>query len=164
VRPRRHAVGRLGQRHIVVARFNSTAIKGKRLFESERLNCTACHSGFNFTNNKFENNGLYPKYQDIGRALITLDSSDTGKFRVPSLRNVAITSPYMHDGSIASLEAVVDHYEKTGNEPTPLQSEKLRAFTLTPGEKEALIAFLHALTDEKYLRDPQDSRVRDLLE
>ncbi|MBK8503749.1 MAG: cytochrome-c peroxidase [Saprospiraceae bacterium] len=108
--------------------LSSIAIAGKKLFESERLNCTACHHGFNFTNNAFENNGLYINYQDIGRALITLDSSDTGKFRVPSLRNVAITAPYMHDGSLGTLEDVIDHYEKTGNEPTQLQSKKTKRF------------------------------------
>jgi cytochrome c peroxidase len=127
------------------------ALAGKKLFESNRLNCTACHHGFNFTNNEFENNGLYEDYRDIGRALITLDSSDTGKFRVPSLRNVAITAPYMHDGSLATLGEVVDHYEKTGQNPTQLQSQKLKAFTLTGGEREALIAFLHSLTDQRYL-------------
>ena len=144
--------------------LSSVAIKGEELFESERLNCTACHQGFNFTNNEFENNGLYINYQDIGRALITLDSADTGKFRVPSLRNVAVTAPYMHDGSLGTLEEVIDHYEKIGNDPTQLQSKKLTAFTLTPGEKEALIAFLHSLTDKRYLGSFQSPMGHDPLE
>jgi len=123
-------------------------LRGKQLFESERLNCTACHSGFNFTDNSFENNGLYQTYKDVGRMLITQDSADLGKFRVPTLRNISITAPYMHDGSLSSLEEVIGHYEKVGQDPTNLQSKKLKAFNLNAEEKEALIAFLKALREK----------------
>jgi len=127
------------------------ALQGKELFESDRLNCTGCHNGFNLTNNAFENNGVYEVYKDFGRMLITADSADMGKFRVPSLRNVAITAPYMHDGSLPTLEAVIDHYEFRSNKPTELQSQKLKPFTLQIEEKKALIAFLRSLTDLAYI-------------
>ncbi len=134
------------------AALNMEAIQGKNLFESERLNCTACHSGFNFTNNKFENNGLYTQYKDSGRAMITLDSTDNGKFRVPSLRNVALTDPYMHDGSVSTLEEVINHYEKAGQYPTILQSEKIKPFELTAAETRTLIAFLESLTGRGFVK------------
>ncbi|MCB0666518.1 MAG: c-type cytochrome [Saprospiraceae bacterium] len=126
------------------------ALEGKRLFESQRLNCVACHRGFNLTDNTFENNGLYEHYEDKGRMLITADSSDLGKFRVPSLRNIAVTAPYMHDGSLPDLTSVLDHYEKSGKAPTSRQSEKIKPFQLEPQERAALIAFLFSLTDEAY--------------
>jgi cytochrome c peroxidase len=130
--------------------LTKTQQEGLALFESKKLNCTACHGGFNFTNNTFENNGLYGEYEDIGRALITMDSSDTGKFRVPSLRNVAITAPYMHDGSLTDLTSVIDHYMSIQTESRPLKSPLLYPFHLNAQEKEALISFLEALTDDNY--------------
>ena len=86
--------------------------------------------------------------------LITADSADMGKFRVPSLRNVAVTGPYMHDGSLPTLSQVLKHYEFRGNHPTKKQSKKLKAFTLKEGEKDALLAFLQSLTDTAYLSRP----------
>ena len=124
---------------------------GLSLFESKRLNCMACHRGFNLTNHAFENNGLYLEYQDIGRALITMDSSDIGKFRVPSLRNVGVTAPYMHDGSIPSLDSVINHYTSVHLKTRPLKSAHLHPFYLNQKEKDALVAFLHALTDEAFI-------------
>lgn len=131
--------------------LSQDAKRGKALFESNRLNCTACHRGTMFTNHSFENNGLHDQYQDIGRALITLDSTDIGKFRVPSLRNVSITAPYMHDGSLNTLEEVIDHYEAIGQNPKKGQSKEIRAFSLNPQEKQDLLTFLDALTDQNYL-------------
>lgn len=130
--------------------MSALALKGKELFESDRLNCTACHNGFNLTNNAFENNGLYEFYKDFGRMLITADSVDMGKFRVPSLRNVSMTGPYMHDGSIPSLAKVLEHYEFRSNHPTENQSSKIKPFTLEEDDKHALLAFLEALTDTVY--------------
>ncbi len=129
------------------------AQKGLELFRSERLNCTSCHSGFNLTNNQFENNGLYQVYEDPGRSLITLDSVDLGKFRVPSLRNIAITAPYMHDGSLQTLEEVLTHYQKAGQDPTTTQSDKLKSFILSEEEEKQLISFLQGLTDSIYLAE-----------
>lgn len=134
------------------AALNAEALQGKNLFESERLNCTACHSGFNFTNNHFENNGLYSQYTDRGRARITLDTTDNGKFRVPSLRNVTLTGPYMHDGSVSTLEEVINHYEKAGQNPTILQSDKIKPFKLSAAEIQSLIAFFESLTGRGFVK------------
>lgn len=112
------------------------AKRGMALFYSERLGCANCHSGFNFSGAwrdaqgataepTFANNG-------VGSAAV----------RVPTLRNVALTAPYMHDGSLSTLEAVLDHYQRA-NPP-------LRAFTLTEAERQELIAFLQSLTDPTF--------------
>ncbi len=130
--------------------MSDAAIRGMKLFESKKLNCSTCHGGFNFTNNAFENNGLYAQYQDLGRALITLDSFDRGKFRVPSLRNVAVTAPYMHDGTIPSLEGVIQHYEQVHQVPNRRPSDHLSDFTLSDSERSDLLSFLEALTDWQF--------------
>lgn len=129
--------------------LSDQAQHGLALFNSDRLNCAACHSGPLQTANEFANNGLYETYQDYGRGLITMDSTDRGKFRIPSLRNVAVTAPYMHDGSLANLSAVIDHYENVSSKKAPLKSPELRSFQLTASERTALVAFLHALTGEE---------------
>lgn len=85
------------------------------LFFSDRIHCSSCHSGINFTNGTFQNTGLYVVYADPGRNLITGNESDKGKFKVPTLRNIELTAPYMHDGSIATLEDVLKHYLSGGN-------------------------------------------------
>jgi cytochrome c peroxidase len=119
---------------------------GWKLF-SEKLTCTKCHPAPTFTTNKTENNGLYLHYPfDSGRFRVTHDSSDIGKFKVPTLKNCSLTSPYMHDGSIQSLGAVVEHYQKGGKHPQN-QSKDIQAFHLTPQEKRCLILFLKSLTD-----------------
>lgn len=113
------------------------------------LNCASCHTPPTFTNNALENNGLYADYSDDpGRYRITGDSADIGKFKVPSLRNVEITAPYMHDGSFSDLSQVIDHYE-SGGHPHPTKSELIIPLDLSEEEKEALIAFLNSLSDVK---------------
>ena len=77
---------------------------------SEHLQCGSCHSGFNFTDNDFYHNGQEISEEDLGRIRITHQPEDEGKFRVPTLRNIALTAPYMHDGKFATLEDVLDHY------------------------------------------------------
>lgn len=128
--------------------------RGRQLFFGERAECFHCHIGFNLTNNTFQNNGLYLIYADSGRARITERSSDIAKFKVPTLRNIAVTSPYMHDGSLATLEEVVEHYAE-GGKLHPNQSQTIRPLDLTPEEKRDLVAFLRALTDEAFLSDPE---------
>ena len=133
--------------------LGAEALRGLELFYSERLQCGSCHSGFNFRKEGWENNGLYPFYADSGRARITLDPADAGRFKVPSLRNVALTAPYMHDGGLGSLEEVIDHYARGGighRNQSPLVS----GFSLSEAEKADLIAFLESLTDESFLRNP----------
>src|SRR5690554_7794255 len=84
-----------------------------------------------------QNKGLYVEYEDLGRFNITLDSADIGKFKVPTLRNVGITAPYMHDGSFESLYEVIMHYEK-GGKSNPNKSELIQPFVLTNQEREDL--------------------------
>lgn len=128
--------------------------RGLHLFQSERLNCSACHEGFLFTNQDFTNNGLYEVYPDSGRIRLTGLENDRAVFKVPSLRNIALTAPYMHDGSLTGLEAVIDHYQ-TGGKAHPNKSPLLKAFTLTLQERADLIAFLRSLSDQKFISNPE---------
>ena len=121
--------------------------KGYKLFISERLKCVECHSGFNFTNYEITNNGLYLKYKDPGKARVTNQPEDSACFKVPSLRNVSVTAPYMHDGSLKTLDAVIRHYE-SGGANHPNKSKLIKGFDLTNIEREQLKAFLNALTDD----------------
>lgn len=136
---------------------NSTALtdqqqKGMQLFFSNRVNCTACHSGFNFTNYAFENNGLDTMYSDIGRMRFTKKESDKGLFKVPTLRNVAITGPYMHDGSIATLKEVISHYNDGGFDYDN-KSKLIVPLNLSPNEQADLVAFLESLTDTIFIKN-----------
>lgn len=120
---------------------------GYRLF-TEELNCASCHTGRAFTNSSLENNGLYEEYPDPGHYLISADSSDIGKFKVPTLRNIEITGPYMHDGSFETLEEIIKHYE-SGGKNHPNKSELIQPFDLTDQERKDLISFLKSLTDKE---------------
>ena len=122
---------------------------GKALFFSDSLACTSCHGTFLFTNQGIENNGLYEQYADSGRYRVSYLQEDIGKFKTPTLRNIELTAPYMHDGSLESLEEVINHYESGGKEHFN-QSLLIKGFTLNSTEKENLIAFLHSLTDEDF--------------
>ncbi len=127
---------------------------GMDLFFSPELNCSSCHGGFLMTDNTFQNNGYFSDYSaDNGRARITLLHEDIGKFRVPTLRNIALTSPYMHDGSVVTLEEVIDQYI-LGGSGHENQSESIKAFNINAMEKIDLINFLNALTDEEFILDP----------
>jgi len=86
--------------HLQSPVFTPSEERGMDLFFSERTNCSNCHSGFNFTNYAFENNGLYEAYEDEGRFRLTNEETDWALFKTPSLRNIALTAPYMHDGSV----------------------------------------------------------------
>ena len=130
--------------------MSPSALRGKKLFESDRVSCSSCHSGFNFTNYSFENNGLYDEYDDNGRERLTMDPNDRALFKVPSLRNVQLTGPYMHDGSMESLDEVIDHYDTGGNNHMN-KSELLKPLNLTNNEKQDLLAFLESLTDQKFI-------------
>jgi cytochrome c peroxidase len=131
-------------------------------FGSEKgAECFHCHGGFNFTNDQFMNNGLDDDagQADEGRSKVTQDPADHGRFKVPSLRNVALTGPYMHDGRFATLEAVIDHYN-TGVKPSTTLDE-LMQFNIQPGglqmtaqDKADLVAFLRTLTDTQFTVNP----------
>lgn len=132
--------------------FSADELAGLELFNSEELQCATCHSGFNFSNYEIVNNGLYSTYPDPGLARLTGLESDSGKFKVASLRNVALTLPYMHDGSINSLGEVLDHYA-AGGAGHAQQDGRVQGFELNSVEKEQLIAFLHTLTDYSFCQD-----------
>lgn len=120
--------------------------RGLTLFDG-KAGCRACHAGVRFTDDTFRNNGLAFANADSGRARITFLASDFGAFRVPSLRNVALTGPYMHDGRLATLADVVTHYNQGGTQSRN-QDAAIRPLDLTPEEQDDLVAFLHALTDD----------------
>jgi len=126
--------------------------RGRDLFFNDRLACSRCHGGFNFTNYTFENNGLYTDYTDPGRFRVTGEEADRALFKVPSLRNVDVTSPYMHDGSLATLEEVVEHYN-SGGRNHPHKSNLIKPLYLTALEQADLVAFLKTLTDYSFLAD-----------
>jgi cytochrome c peroxidase len=128
-------------------------IRGMTLFFGDKAKCGNCHKGFNLTDDSFQNNGLYLEYKDTGRRRVTADSADIGFFRVPTLRNIALTAPYMHDGSLASLEEVIDHYN-SGGKGHFNQSPLIKALGLSPQEKADLISFLKSLTDTSLINNP----------
>lgn len=127
--------------------LSAAQIRGLELFRSDQLKCAQCHQLPLSTNFKFENNGLKKVYQDSGRARVTNDlENDEGKFKVASLRNIELTAPYMHDGSLEDLDAVIEHYA-SGGEGHRLQSPLVAGFNISAQQKADLIAFLRALTD-----------------
>jgi cytochrome c peroxidase len=142
-------------RNEVGGNFTVDENEGLQLFKAK---CQSCHSTDLFTDQSFRNNGLPPTgLNDLGRYSITLNDADKYKFKVPSLRNVAITAPYMHDGRFRLLEAVLDHYQTGITDNITLDSLlKLNGaigIALTNAEKSKIILFLKTLTDEEYIRD-----------
>ena len=132
--------------------MNRSEKRGMNLFFNE-LNCAECHSGFNFTDFSVQNNGLYEVYADSGRQRATKIEADRAMFKVPTLRNIALTAPYMHDGSIATLEEVIMHYESGGKSHVN-KSEKIKPFKLSKRERKDLIHFLETLTDHEFITNP----------
>lgn len=125
---------------------------GWKLF-SEKLYCTKCHPAPHFTTYVAENNGLYKEYgEDKGRFRIFNDSNDIGFFKIPSLRNIELTFPYMHDGSMKTIEDVIMHYSK-GGKNHPLQNKTINSFNLTNLEIKQLKSFLFSLTDTSYMKN-----------
>ncbi|MCS7018598.1 MAG: cytochrome c peroxidase [Cytophagales bacterium] len=136
-------------------------LRGLQLFKQK--GCDHCHSGGLFTDQTYRNNGLSLAFnQDVGRYEITLNEQDKYKFRVPSLRNVEVTRPYMHDGRFRNLEMVLDHYSE-GMEDIPTldplfkRTDGKRGIPMTAEEKRLIIAFLKTLTDETFLHDKRFS-------
>jgi len=140
--------------------------RGLQLFVTEHdparglrgADCFHCHGGNLFTNNAFSNNGLVPT-ADFGRFEATRDEGDRGKFKVPTLRNIAATAPYMHDGRFKTLEEVVEHYDK-GVQRGPtldpnLAKHPAEGLGLSAEDKRALVAFLKTLTDEQFIAPPK---------
>jgi len=137
--------------------MSSEAIKGRELFMSDKAKCFDCHFSPDFTGDEFKNIGLYDgiKYTDKGRYEVTKNKQDIGKFKVPGLRNVAVTGPYMHDGSFKSLKDVIEYYSdpfKFISKPINMDTTLLRPILFTEEEKSQLEAFLTSLTDRKFLK------------
>ena len=164
--------------------LSEEAKRGFLLFDSETLECNHCHGGLNFASSlthegnpndptPFENNGLYniegagayPE-PNTGLYAFTEDDRDNGRMKPPTLRNVEVTAPYMHDGSIETLEGVVRHYERGGRlieegpyagdgKRSPNKSGFLTGFPLNDTQRAELLAFLNSLTDHEFLTDPR---------
>ena len=132
--------------------ISESAKRGETVFFSDPVaGCFRCHNGINFTDGKYHNTALYNPYPASNPGI-------GGKFKTPSLRNVALTAPYMHDGSIATLEEVLDHYSAGGRaHGNPNRDPLLHKFQLTPQNRTDLLAFLRSLTDEDLLHDPRFS-------
>jgi cytochrome c peroxidase len=128
------------------------ARRGMDLFFSDRTGCAACHGGLLFSTFGLENNGLYAAFADPGRMRLTGLPEDEGRFKVPSLRNVGVTAPYMHDGALATLSDVLEHYRK-GGAGHPHQSPLVRTLDLSDRERDELLAFLLTLTDTPFLNN-----------
>lgn len=155
--------------------ISAAAKRGEMLFFSgEKAGCFQCHGGWNFSGairyeggprnrGDFQNTALYnlpgpASYPEPNTGLYqhTGNPKDVGKFRVPSLRNIAVTAPYMHDGSVATLQEAIQHYAAGGRAPgNPNKSSTLRGFQLTPAEQSDLVEFLKSLTDQELLTDPR---------
>lgn len=127
--------------------ISESAIRGKELFFSEKANCTACHAGANFADEKYHNLGvgMMAENPDLGRYEVTKEDVDRGAFKTPTIRNVAQTAPYMHDGSQKTLLEVVEWYAKGGH-PNPHLSDKIKPLQLTDQDKADLVAFMEACT------------------
>ena len=163
--------------------LSDSAKRGMELFFSERLECFHCHGGFNFTDSTthanstvdrigYHNTGLYNTdgagaypADNTGLYDMTGQRRDMGRFKAPTLRNISATAPYMHDGSVASLDAAIAHYKRGGRlteegahagdgRRSPFKSEFIRGFELSEDETADLIAFLESLTDPSVLEDP----------
>ena len=163
---------------------SDSAKRGEMLFFSEPLSCFRCHGGFNFSDAtefegdspdelEFHNTGLYNlagplSYPppNVGTFEYTHRAEDVGKFKAPTLRNIAVTGPYMHDGSVKTLEAALDHYSAGGRtlvdsayagvgSRNPNKDPLIHGFQLSPEQRGDLIAFLESLTDEGVLHDPR---------
>jgi cytochrome c peroxidase len=163
---------------------SDSAKRGEILFFNQHLSCFRCHGGFNFSDAtiselnagrevEFHNTGLYNlagtlsyPASNVGAYEYTKIGADVGKFKTPTLRNIAITAPYMHDGSIATLEAVLDHYAAGGRtiesgphagvgHDNPNKDPLIAGFSLSQRDRADLIAFLESLTDEEVRHDPR---------
>jgi len=140
--------------------FTDSEERGFDLF-FDKAECVHCHSGPMLTDFTFRNNGLDATFDDIGLGKVTGLASDEGKFKVTTLRNIAQTAPYMHDGRFATLEEVIDHYNSGVDSLSPNLDEEMMHFTegleLTDQEKVDLIAYLNTFTDYTYLANPDFS-------
>ena len=154
--------------------LSDSQVRGMNLFFSERFECFHCHGGFNFTQSSrheqqqldlrpFHNTGLYDEdghgrypASDQGLLEVSQQAKDMGRFRAPTLRNIALTAPYMHDGSIATLAEVIDFYADGGRgkgKTSPLKNAFVKGITMTTEERQDLLSFLSSLTDHQFIQN-----------
>ncbi|MBX7202996.1 MAG: cytochrome-c peroxidase [Bacteroidia bacterium] len=139
--------------------LSAEELNGYVIFNTERGDCFHCHpadGGRLFTDNRFHNNGLDSVFTDKGLFSISGNPADMGKFLTPTLRNIAFTAPYMHDGRFATLEEVIEHYNRGGiasPSTDPLMKNVGKGLNLTAKEKADLLAFLHALSDSNFVKN-----------
>jgi cytochrome c peroxidase len=139
-------------------KYNPQALHGYELFtDTKKANCISCHSGYNFTDQQFHNNGIGAGVvHDSGRMNITKNSADLFKFKTPSLRNVAVSAPYMHDGRFATLEKVLGNYNVGGTDSHSANLDsKIQPLNLSKDDIADIIAFLTTLNDDKFTVNPQ---------
>ncbi|MBX2897068.1 MAG: c-type cytochrome [Cyclobacteriaceae bacterium] len=140
--------------------LSASELRGLAAF---RHKCASCHATDLFTDDDFRNNGLDASFEkDTGRERITEFAGDRGKFKVPSLRNVALTKPYMHDGRFKTLEEVLNHYQSGVKDSETLDpilySNGVLGIAMTEQERTDILSFLHTLTDESFIRDKRFSQ------
>ncbi|HKK38252.1 MAG TPA: cytochrome c peroxidase, partial [Cryomorphaceae bacterium] len=150
--------------------LTDSELRGLELFETEYnpffpefsgADCQHCHGGPNFENDLYMNNGLDTdaEFQDLGREDVTGDPEDRAKFKVPTLRNIAVTPPYMHDGRFNTLEEVVNHYNEgikvSSSVDGAILATESTGLLLTDQDKTDLVNFLHTLTDESFATNPE---------
>jgi cytochrome c peroxidase len=145
------------------AHLNDFELEGLQLFQNK---CSGCHQGILFKDDLFHNNGLdsifpgFEKFDEpkLGRARITYKPEDRGKYKTPTLRNIELTAPYMHDGRIKNLEDVLDHYQSgiklSSTLDTSLFEGNKTGIPLTENEKKVIISFLKTLTDTVFIKNP----------
>jgi cytochrome c peroxidase len=140
--------------------LSNQARHGMTLFYSDRLGCAACHSGFNFSGNWRDAQGV------TGEPSLASNGTSATPLRIPTLRNISLTAPYMHDGRFSTLGAVIAHYEQAGRPPGHAPAEKseprLRSFVLDASERAALLAFLDSLTDRQFVAEFDGERTHSL--
>jgi len=131
------------------APMSASAVRGQELFFGKKVGCSNCHVGANLSDEKYHNLGVGMGVEkpDLGRYEISKDEKDKGAFKTPTIRNVALSAPYMHDGSQKTLEEVVEHYNKGGT-PNKWLSDKITPLKLTAQEKIDLVEFMRACTGE----------------
>lgn len=132
--------------------LNEAQLRGRALFFSPRTKCGGCHGDPFMTDFEFHNIGLYTTYADPGRERVTYDPADAGKFKTPSLRNIALTAPYMHDGSMGTLQEVVAFYNR-GGQDHPNKDFRIQPLGLSPAEEADLVSFLESLTDWNFVQN-----------
>ena len=144
------------------AKLSEAAQRGMELFFTEYeprsqqygADCFHCHGGSFFSDHQFHNNGLKPSLSDVGLMNVTGKETDRGKFATPSLRNIALTAPYMHDGRFQTLEEVIEHYNEGVHRTSTLDPNLAKhpkgGIALSGKDQAALISFLKSLTDKKF--------------